>query len=181
MDSRFLELWGRVLIQAARNQEFLEQFSSGSQGAQDKAWDFSTWAESWYEQLPSFQSLFLESAHMDELKEAGTRSMQAWQEGLDGLYEQWKEFADLFGLVPKSSYDELSRKYEELKDRLQEQEETIQRLKELLEHKGIFDLEQVSDEFGRLLNAHNKQFEELMRSFEQTWKPDADSPDDAQD
>jgi uncharacterized protein YdcH (DUF465 family) len=180
MDSRFLELWGHVLIQAAKNQEFLEKFSSDSWGAQDKCWDFAAWAETWYEHLPTFRSLFLESANMEQLAEIGFQSMQAWQQGLDGLYKQWQEFAELFGLVPKNTYDQLAREHEELKGRIKEQEKTIQRLNQLLEQKGLFDLDQMSDEFSRLLNAHNEQFEGLMRAIEHTWKSGTGSGDDTQ-
>ena len=175
MDSRILELWGNILIQAARNQEFLEQFSSGPQGAQDREWDFSRWAETWYEHLPSFQSLVLESTNMEQVSEAGTQSLQAWQQGLDALYEQWKEFADLFGLVPKSRYDQLAQEHEQLKARLQKLEKTNKGLNNILEHKGIFGLDQLSDEFSRLLKAHNEQFEELMHTFGKTWKTGSDS------
>ena len=181
MDSRILELWGNILIQAARNQEFLEQFSSGPQGAQDREWDFSRWAEAWYEHLPSFQSLVLESTNMEQVSEAGTQSLQVWQQGLDALYEQWKEFADLFGLVPKTTYDQLAREHEELKGRIQELKKTIERLNKLLEQKGLFDLDQMSDEFTRLLNVHNEQFEELMHTFGKTWKTGSDSGNDHRD
>ncbi len=175
MDSRILELWGNILIQTARNQELLKTFSPGSSESREADWDFATWAEKWYEQLPSFQSLFLESANMDQVSEAGTQSLQAWQQGLDALYEQWKEFADLFGLVPKEEHERLARENEQLQERLRELEKTIQGLNALLEREGIFDPEHVSSEFSRLMNAQNEQFEVLMRFFEQSWKTGSDS------
>jgi hypothetical protein len=180
MDSRFLELWGQVLIQAARNQEFLEKFAPGSSGTGDSSWDFSRWAEQWFEQLPSFQSLFLENARLDELSEAGLQSFQAWQQGLEAFYEQWQEFARLLGLVPRQDYDRLARENEQLKEQLQEQKATIDRLNTLLQDRNLFDPDQMSEEFDRLLKRHNQQFEEFMKSFEQSWKTDSDSGDGPQ-
>jgi hypothetical protein len=175
MDSRFLELWGQVLIQAARNQELLEKFAPGSSGARDSSWDFSTWAEQWFEQLPAFQSLFLQNARLNELSESGLQSLQAWQQGLEAFHEQWQEFARLLGLVPRQDYDRLSQENEQLKEQVQEQQATIERLNSMLSDRNLFDPDQMSEEFDRLLKRHNKQFEEFMQSFEQTWKTDPDS------
>ena len=170
MDSRFLELWGHFLIQAAKNQQFLEQFAPPSSASQDTGWDFSKWVQYCYQNLSSFQSLFNQSAGLDQMGELGKQSLQTWQQGLSAFYEQWKEFANLFGLVPQEEYDRLAQEKEQLKQRVQEQEKTIERLQKLLEQKGIFDVEEVSNEFNKLLQEQNEQFKKLMQAFDQSWK-----------
>ncbi len=170
MDSRFLELWGHFLIQAAKNQQFLEQFAPQSTQSQDTGWDFSQWVQYCYQNLSSFQSLFNQSAGLDQMTELGKQSLQSWQQGLSAFYEQWKEFAGLFGLVPQEEYEKLAKEHEQLKQRVEEQEKTIERLQKLLEQKGIFDVEEVSSEFNKLLQEQNEQFKKLMQAFDQSWK-----------
>jgi antirestriction protein len=170
MDSRFLELWGHFLIQAAKNQQFLEQFVPSSSESQQTDWDFSKWVKYCYENLPSFQYLFQKSAGLDHMTELSKQSLQTWREGVNAFYEQWKEFASLFGLVPQEEYEKLAKEHEQLKQRAEEQEKTIERLQKLLEQKGIFDVEEVSNEFNKLLQEQNEQFKKLMNAFDQSWK-----------
>jgi hypothetical protein len=175
MDSRFLELWGHFLIQAAKNQQFMEQFLPGLSESQSTDQDFSSWVQYCYENLSSFQSLFHQSAGLDQMGELGKQSLQTWQEGVNAFYEQWKEFASLFGLVPQEEYDKLATEHEQLKQRVQEQEKTIERMQKLLEQKGIFDVEEVSNEFNKLLEEQNEQFKKLMHAFDQSWKSGSSS------
>lgn len=170
MNSHFLELLGHFLIQAAKNQQFLEQFIPGASKAQDKDWDFSKWVQYCYQNLSYFQSFFPKSAGMDQMSENSKQTQQLWQEGLNNFYKQWEEFAQIMGLVPQQEYNRLAQENEQLKERIHEQEQTIKRLHSLLEQKGIFDLNQLSDEFGRLLHEQNEQFKKFMQAFDQTCK-----------
>ena len=170
MDSRALELWGNFLIQAARSQQFWEQFGPKASESQSTDWDFSKWTQFCYENIPYFQSLLHKSAGLDQMSELSEQSLQAWRDAVNAFHEQWKEFAGLFGLVPKEEYDKLAQEHEQLKQRILEQENNIERMGKLLQQKGVFDVEEVSSQFNKLLQEQNEQLQRFMRAFDQSWK-----------
>lgn len=189
MDSRFLELWGHFLLLAARNRQLLERFApaagAGSAGENPFAgwmWDPSQWLEFCRTNLPgwpAYDDLFGPggkggrempgagtaengSNFPDWLAGAGT-GFAAWQ-------RQWREFARLFGFVPRNEFDRLERELGEVRERLREAEATIERLRGgpgRDDQRGdttgaFFDLNQAAAAFDQLLREQNRRFAEFL-------------------
>jgi hypothetical protein len=169
MDSRILELWGRFLIQAAQNQQLLEQFFPGASSTQGKAGDFPDWMRHLFANLPYMQSAFPFSSGLEQLSESGRHLLQAYQESWEQWYKQCEDCAQLLGLVPQGLYEKKVQENQELQQKVQEQEQTIERLRGLLEQKAGMDLEQATQDLGQIFQEQNKQFSNLLQNLEQIW------------
>ncbi|MBN2232357.1 MAG: hypothetical protein JW781_05995 [Deltaproteobacteria bacterium] len=185
MDSRFLEFWGHMLLQAARNQQLLEFFSSGSDAAKDNVFagwmqDPSRWPEYCRTNLPGwpgFDDLFRDffrpagSPGRDGAgKGSGNDSAPSeWAAGFDAWQRQWREFARLFGFVPGDEFDRLGRELGEVRERLRDAEATIERLRRnsvrgRTDDSGadLFDLNRAAAAFDHLLQEQNRRFAEFL-------------------
>lgn len=175
MDSRILELWGRFLIQAAKNQQLLEQFFPGASSSQGKTGDFPDWMRNLFASFPYMQSAFPSSSDLEQLSESGRHLLQAYQESWEQWYKQCQDCAQLLGLVPQGVYEEKVQENQELQQKIQEQEQTIARLRGLLEQKAGLDLEQAAQDLGQIFQEQNKQFSTLLQNLEQVWGKDSQS------
>ncbi|MFO8032585.1 MAG: hypothetical protein R6U22_08580 [Desulfohalobiaceae bacterium] len=173
MDSRILELWGQFLIQAAKNQQLLEQFLPGTSGSQGKSWDFPDWMHYFSANLPNMQSVFASSSGLEHLSDSSKHLLQAYQEAWGQWYKQCEDCAQLLGLVPQGIYEKKVQENQELQQKIQQQEQTIQKLRSLLEQKAGLDLEQTAKDMGQLFQEQNKQFSNLLQNLEQIWGKDS--------
>jgi transcription elongation GreA/GreB family factor len=97
------------------------------------------------------------------------------------IHRNWKEMISLMGVVSRQDYDALVRENDALKKKLEVQEERIQQLQSMLQHKGIFDLQQMAESFQDVLKNQSEQFQDLMQSIQASWQNEGESssgPDD---
>ncbi|MFP4392870.1 MAG: hypothetical protein ACLFM3_08040 [Desulfohalobiaceae bacterium] len=171
MDSRLMELWGNFLLQAAKNQQFLEQFLPGYKESQEKGWDFQDWVSYFFENLSGSQPFAQNIFGLEQMNEYGQQSLQAWQKSWEEFYRQWQEMIQIFGLVPQGEYQEQVQENEQLRQKLQEKEQRIERLEQLLEQKASLDLEQSAQELSQLFEQQNRQFSHFVQTWEKMWMP----------
>ncbi|MBL7202773.1 MAG: hypothetical protein ISS63_00395 [Desulfobacteraceae bacterium] len=162
MDRHFLELWGNLLINAAKGQKQIEELTQllhqGKKGFEG--------------QNATFRKFY----GLNSLTEESPDYPKAWQNAADDFQKSLKEYLNLMGVVRKDEHLKLVGKYEDLKKKAADQEETIKHLRMLLDEKGIAQGE-VPKGFQDLIRKQTDQFQDLMKGFGHFHEKDPSSTD----
>ncbi len=150
MDYRLLEFWGRLFLQAARNQKYLE--------------DLLAWQEKSIPLLAQYCPWFFSSASAPEPEAADSDSSKQWEDMTGNLQAAYHDYLQLWGLVPQQQYADLVKECDALKDKVAAQEETIQVLRQLLEEKGL-GLAATALEFQKLVEKQGEQFQKFLKGL----------------
>ena len=158
MNRRFLEFWGKALLQAAQSQKQLE--------------DLAKWCQRGIFSFQDYTELFKTSYGLEQVAEDSPDYFSIWNKAEENFQDSFKEYLHIFGVVPREEYAALARQYEELKVKVAEQEETIKLLRLLLEEKGL-GLAATSLEFQRLIEKQGEHFQNLIQGLGESVKPEA--------
>ncbi len=150
MNKEFLEFWGKFLLDAAKGQKQLEEFSR--------------WITGGFREFGDLTEQFKKVYGLDKLSEDDPEYPSLWEKSVKDFRETFKEYLELFNLVPREKYDELARQCEELKEKVRLQEEKIKQLERLLGERGI-DYVNMAGEFQKLIEKQAKDFQKVLNSF----------------
>ena len=164
VDSRFLEFWGNLLINAAKGQKQIE--------------DLTQWINQGLKGFDDLNGMFQSSYMKDGPAEGSPDYPKAWQHATKDFQESLKDYLNLMGVIPKGEYLELVEKYEDLKKKASDQEETIEHLRMLLDEKRN-DRGEALTGFQDLIRKQTDQFQKLMQGFGQF--PGKSSSNDEED
>jgi BMFP domain-containing protein YqiC len=156
MNRHFLEFWGKALLQAAQSQKHLE--------------DLAKWCKHGIFSFQDYTQIFKTSYGLDQVEEDNP-DFSIWKKAEENFRESFKEYLNIFGVVPREEYAALARHYDELRAKVAEQEETIKLLRLLLEEKGL-GLAATSLEFQRLIEKQGEQFQKLIQGLGESVKPE---------
>jgi len=175
MDKQFLEFWGHTFLAAAKNQKIFEDvmscFAPGGQLEKQPGLDMEQWLKAWKNGYQAWQSFLSTMYGVDPYAREDKTSDESGVQELTSLVTQnWKEMISMMGAVPRQDYDALRQENDELKKRLELQEERIQQLQDVLQHKGLFDFEQMTESFQEVLKNQSDQFQDLMQAIQSSWK-----------
>jgi hypothetical protein len=159
MDTHFLELWGNLLLGAAKSQKQFEEMVS--------------WTQQGFKGFEEMTNLFMKTYGLDNCAKTGTDCMTAWKKAEEDFRQSFKDHMNLLGFVPKNEHLELVKKHEELKERLASQEETIKHLRMLLSESKLKDQGELTKQFDDLIKKQNDQFQNLMDHFSKAFKKTA--------
>jgi hypothetical protein len=155
MNRHFLEFWGKALLQAAQSQKQVE--------------DLAKWCQRGIFSFQDYMQLFKTSYDLDQVAEESPDYYTIWNKAEENFRESFKEYLNIFGVVPREEYADLARCYEELQAKVAEQAETIKSLRLLLEEKGL-GLAATSLEFQRLIEKQGDQFQKLIQGLNESVK-----------
>ena len=151
MDRNFLEFWGNLLINAAKQQKQME--------------DLAEWMQQGFKGVDEWTAMFNKFYGMEHLKKNTPAYMESWEEASERFFNSFKDYLDLMGMVPKNEHLALVKKYEELKEKVADQEETIQHLRMLLEKRKAESQDEMVQGFQTLIDKQSKQFQQTMEAF----------------
>jgi hypothetical protein len=151
MDRHFLEFWGNLLIDAAKQQKQLE--------------DMSKWMQQGFKGSDELTAMFNKFYGLEHLKKDTPAYTETWEEASENFLNSFKNYLDLMGMVPKNEHLALVKKYEELKEKVADQEETINHLRMIVEKKKAESQEELVQGFHDLIDKQSKKFQETMESF----------------
>jgi hypothetical protein len=151
MDKRFLEFWGNLLIDAAKEQKRMENLAQ--------------WIQQGFKGVDEFTTMFNKFYDLEQMEQGTTDYMESWKKASENFLQSFNNYLDAMGLVPKDKYMALIKKYEELKQKVTAQEETINHLRMLLEEKTAESQEELVQGFQDLIDKQSKQFQETMETF----------------
>ena len=157
MNRHFLEFWGKALLQAAQSQKQLE--------------DLAKWCQRGIFSFQDYTQIFKTSYGLDQVEEESPDYFTVWKKAEENFQESFREYLNIFGVVPREEYADLARKYKELQIKVGEQEETLKTLRLLLEEKGL-GLASTSLEFQRLIEKQGEQFQKLIQGLGESVKPE---------
>jgi hypothetical protein len=152
VDRHFLELWGNLLINAAKGQKQIEELTQ--------------WISQGLKGSEGLSAKFRKYYGLNGLDQEGTDDPKAWQNAVHDFQRSFKDYLNLMGVVSKDEHLTLVRKYEDLKKKAADQEETIKHLRMLLDAKGI-DQGEALKGFQDLISKQTDQFQDLMKGFGQ--------------
>jgi uncharacterized coiled-coil protein SlyX len=160
VNRKFLEFWGKALLQAAKSQKQLE--------------DLAKWLPRGFLGFQDYTQLFKTSYGLNEVAEESPNFLAMWQKAETDFRESFKTYLNLLGGVPREEYAALARKYEELQTKVAEQDETIRQLRLLVDEKGM-GLESTTMEFQKLIKKQGQQFQQFLKGLGESVHPDNDS------
>ena len=151
MDHNFLEFWGNLLINAAKQQKQME--------------DLAEWMQQGFKGVDEWTAMFNKFYGMEHLKKNTPAYMESWEEASERFFNSFKDYLDLMGMVPKNEHLALVKKYEELKEKVADKEETIHHLRMLLEKRKAESQDEMVQGFQTLIDKQSKQFQQTMEAF----------------
>ncbi len=151
MDPHFLEFWGNLLINAAKQQKQLE--------------DLSKWMQQGFKGFDELTAMFNKFYGLEHMEKDTPAYMETWETASENFLNSFKNYLDLMGMVTKNEHLTLVKKYEKLKEKVAVQEETINHLRLLLEEKKTESQEELVKGFQDLIEKQSKQFQETMETF----------------
>ncbi len=180
MDKQLLEFWGNIFLAAAKNQKIFEDvmscFAPGGQKEGQQSRDMEQWLKTWTNGYRAWQSFLSTMYGVDPYVREDSSAQERGVQELSALVTQnWKEMISLMGAVPRQDYDAVVQENQELKKRLELQEERIQQLQDMLQQKGLFDFQQMTESFQDVLKDQSDQFQDLMQAIQASWKKKGDS------
>lgn len=175
MDEKFLEIWGNLLLSAAKGKKQTNDifrwlhngFPNITNTADSPVFpDFKELSETFHR----LYGLDQFSKRSEEYKEMSGKALQDFQ-------ESFKDYLNSMGIVSKDEHLALVDKYEKLKAKCADQEETVKHLKMLLDSKQDTQ-ENVSAQFQDIVKNQGELFQKMVMDFGQYFtKPDSNKPD----
>ena len=158
MDKHFLEFWGNVLINAAKEQKRLE--------------DLSKWMQQGFNGFDDLTEMFRKFYGLDHMEKDTPAYLETMKKASENFLESFKDYLDLMGMVPKDKHLALVQKYEALKEKVADQEATIKNLQLLLEEKRAESQGELVLGFQDLIEKQTKQFQETIETFGSFFRKD---------
>jgi chromosome segregation ATPase len=151
MDRHFLEFWGNLFINTAKQQKQME--------------DLAKWMQQGFKGFDELTAMFNKFYGLENLKKDTPAYMESWEAASENFLNSFKKYLDLMGMVPKNEHLALAKKYEELKKKVADQEETINHLRMLLQERKAESQDELVQGFHDLIDKQSKQFQETMETF----------------
>ena len=103
MNRHFLEFWGKALLQAAQSQKQLE--------------DLAKWCQRGIFSFQDYSQLFKTSYGLDQVKEDSPDYFSIWNKAEENFQESFREYLNIFGVVPREEYAALARRMKSYKQK----------------------------------------------------------------
>jgi hypothetical protein len=155
MDTNFLEFWGQSLLNLAKGQRQMEEYSrwmSGGLGGSD-----------------SLSALFRQIYGLDKAEKGGDEYLKLYEKSMQSFQQSFREYLRLFDVTPREEHESLMKECEVLKQKVLEQEQTIGHLKKILGDKGLESVETVR-ELQDVLEKQVDQFQKVMATMGQAFQ-----------
>jgi hypothetical protein len=142
VDKHFLEFWGNVLINAAKEQKRME--------------DLSKWMQQGFKGFDDFTEMFKKFYGLEHMEKDTPASMDIWEKASENFLNSFKDYLNLMGMVSKEEHLTLIKKYEKLKEKAAAQEELVQGFHDLIE-KQSNQFQKTMETFGSLFKKENNR------------------------
>ncbi len=174
MDSKFLEFWGNLMLNAAQGQKQIESFQKWL-GKSVNGIPALTFAGKKTKEDKDFMSMFAKVYGADNVSEEAPSHWQIMQNGASTFQNSFEKYIRLLGAVPRDEHVILQEKYEALDKKVSEMEKTIAQLHAQLGVKQT-EPEELTQGIKELVVRQGEQFQEIMQSFQKLYKENGPSP-----
>jgi len=168
MNRQFMEFWGNLFINTAKNQKQLE--------------DMSTWVRQGMSSLDEMSTSMKKMYGLDLVAGPQPDDFKVWNKAIDDFKQLFVNGClSIVGIKPfPGGHLDLIKKYEELKEKVVSQEETIKHLRLLLDEAKTASYTQSTLHIEELIQKQNEQFQTMMSGFGQFFKNDTASEESPQ-
>jgi len=173
IDSKFLEYWGNLMLNAAQGQKQVEAFQKWL-GKSANGLPTLTSVEKKSKEDEAFMSEFAKVYGTDSLPEGASSYWQMMQNTASGYQASFKKYIRMMGAVPRDEYAMLQEKYESLDKKVSEMEKTIALLQTQLGVKPS-EPEGLTQGIKELVAKQGDQFQEIMQSFQKLYRKNGSS------
>lgn len=168
IDSKFLEFWGNLMLNAAQGQKQLEAFQkwldNSNKGLPTL---FSPGKKS--KEEADFLSMFAQFYGADNLSQGATFYWRIMQDAATAFQTSFEKYISFLGAVPRDKYAELLKKHKALEIKAAEMEKTIEQLRTQLDRQQR-EPEALTRGFNELVVKQGEQFQEIMRRFQELYQ-----------
>lgn len=155
MDHRFLEFYGRYLLNAAQTQKQIEKASD--------------WINKGFKSFEGMEEIFKTCYGIPgSQKEAGHGS-EKYKEAMDAFQSSFSNYVKQMGWVMAKDHDELKNEYEKLQKKVEEQQKIIDQLSHMLGIRSGMGYEEFFKQIQNLGKEQTNQFKDLMQAFQQAF------------
>ena len=177
MDSKFLEYWGQLMINAAKGQKQLEAFQKLLVNSVNGL-PLSDSSDKKNKEDEDVMSLVAKVYGADKLSEGIPAYWQMMQNVAGTFQTSFQKYLRMIGAVPRDKYEILREKYEALEKKVAEMEKTIIRLQTQSDVKPD-EPEGLTQGIKDLVLKQGEQFQEIMKSFQKLYQDNGSSPNDS--
>ena len=153
MDAKFLEFYGRFLLNAAKGQQQIEQFSD---------W-FNQGINSGFKEM---EDLFKRCYQIQDPDDSA-QNQQTINDAMAAFRDSFSACAAQMGWVLASEHDALKEKIIRLEQENKAQKEKLDQLNQLLGLKENASMEDFFNQMKQIQNSQTKEFQALLKTFEQ--------------
>ena len=156
MDKHFLEFWGNLLINTAKEQKRIE--------------DLSKWIQQGFKGFDDLTEIFKKFYGLEHMGKDTPAYTDTWEKASENFLHSYKDYLNLIGMISKDEHLALIKKYEELKEKAATQEDTINHLRLLLEEKKTESQKELVHGFQDLIEKQSKEFQKTMETIGSVFK-----------
>lgn len=158
MDANFLELFGQMLIQAAKGQRQMDQFSNWMQQGFNST-DMSKLSD-YFQRIYGLSGISKESEQYTQL----------FQKAQADFLTAYGEFTGLLGLVPEKKYEALQQEHNALVEKCHAQEKMIAKLTKKFKT-GDDPAADLTDQLTDLIEQQKSEFAKTVKSLGKLFDP----------
>ena len=162
MDANFLEFFGQMLIQAAKGQRQMDQFSNLMQQGLN--------ATNRSEFSDTFQRLY----GLTDISKESDQYTGLFQKTQADFIAAYGEFMGLMGLVPEKKYKQLEEEYQALEKKCLAQEKKIAQLEAKL-GKSNNPGDDLTDQLSDLIKQQKSEFNNTIKALSSLFDPNKKS------
>lgn len=130
MDEKFLEFWGNLLINTAKQKRQQEDVSNLMQRSLETFSQFSHQGVRGFEEI---WGMFRKFYGLEHISERSTEYQTMVKKAAEDFQTSFDDYLSMMGMVSKKDHLTLVEKYEKLKAKCEDQEETVRHLRMLLD------------------------------------------------
>lgn len=148
MDKQFLEIWGNIMLSAAKGQQQLE--------------DLMGWMAGSTKDLKEMYANFCRMYGMDPGAGQPPDYVALWKKTFNEFKDTYGELVAMMDLVPRRDCLALARENEDLKKRIAELEDAVRHFRSLLEEQVTAPADGIRG-FRELIDDQARQYQEFMK------------------
>lgn len=155
MDSKFLEFYGRFLLNAAQGQKQFEKLSD--------------WINKDFKGFEGMEEMFKSCYGIAGPQKDSSHENERFKEATDAFQSSFSSYVKQMGWVPAKEHDDLKNEYGKLQKKMEEQQRIIEQLHNMLGIKKGMGYDEFFQQMQRLGKKQSDQFRDLIQTFGQAF------------
>lgn len=155
MDSKFLEFYGRFLLNAAQGQNQFEKLSD--------------WINKDFKGFEAMDEIFKSCYGITGSQKDSSHENERFKEAMDAFQSSFSSYVKQMGWVPAKEHDDLKNEYEKLQKKVEEQQKIIEQLNNMLGIRSGMGYDEFFQQMQRLGKKQSDQFRDLIQAFGQAF------------